>query len=119
MNERLEISLALVRDIEALGRRWSDWRQGERRQSQAVETLCGFQESARTPDIVVGREEFNVAGEIMACLHPDCGGFVRGLIRRRDHVCWSLICHCPDCGQRYLIQDSRRNERPGGTREGA
>ena len=41
MNEKVEISLGLVRDIEAVGRHWSDWRRGEVRQTHAVELLCG------------------------------------------------------------------------------
>jgi hypothetical protein len=105
MNQRLAISLGLVRDIERLGLRWGDWRSGERRQSQAVETLCGTQDPRRAPEIVVGREEFNIAGEIMVCLFPDCGGFVRGRVQHHDHVYWSSTCRCPDCGQQYVIQD--------------
>src|SRR5436309_1447496 len=84
MNERLENSLGLVREIEALGRQWRDWRQGERRQSQAAEILCGVQDPSRAPAIVVSRDEFSVAGAIMVCLHPDCGGFVRIQIHLED-----------------------------------
>jgi len=104
MQDRLQISVGLVREIEALGLRWQDWRTGERRQSQAVQTLCGLQDPSRSPEILVEREEFNVAGEIMVCLHPECGGFVRGLVRREAHVYWTPVCRCPHCGQRYRIQ---------------
>ena len=105
MQQRLKISLGLVREIEALGQQWRDWRKGERRRNHAVETLCGLQDPNRDPEIVVGREEFNVAGQIMVCLHPGCGGFVRGLVRREDHVYWRSVCRCPECGQRYFIQE--------------
>ena len=104
MNQKLEISLGLVRDIETVGRRWSDWRQGEVRQSHAVELLCGGADPRQGPEITVGREEFNVAGEIMVCQHPGCGGFVRGLTRRGSYVYWTLTCECPNCGQRYAIR---------------
>ena len=46
MSERQEVNLGLVREIEALGLRWRDWRQGERRQRQAVETLCSHPASS-------------------------------------------------------------------------
>jgi hypothetical protein len=106
MNRRLQTGLTVVREIEALGARWHDWRQGDWRQSQAVETLRGRADSTEATELVVGREEFNVAGEIMVCLQPGCAGFVRGLVRRDDHVYWRSACGCPRCGQRYLIQDS-------------
>jgi len=106
MKDRIAGSLTLVQEIEALGQRWGAWRQGEGRRSQAVELLCGLEEPRRAPEIVVGREEFDVAGEIMVCLHPECGGFVRGLIRRDGHVYWLPLCHCPCCGQRYLVRAS-------------
>jgi hypothetical protein len=106
MNDRLQISLAVVREIEAIGTRWRDWRQGDRRQRQAVETLRGAADPGAASEIAVGREEFNVAGELMVCVQPGCVGFVRGLVRREDHVYWRSVCGCPRCGQRYLIQDS-------------
>jgi hypothetical protein len=103
--ERARNSLGVVRDIEALGQRWHDWRQGDLRQSHAVELLCGSPDPRSAPEIPVGREDFNVAGEIMVCLHAECSGFVRGLTRRESHVYWSPLCHCPNCGQRYLVRD--------------
>jgi hypothetical protein len=105
MSERVEISLGLVQDIEALGRRWRDWRRVEVRQSRAVELLCGAADPRQGPEITVGREEFNVAGEIMVCQHPGCGGFVRGLTRQRSYVYWPPGCECPNCGQRYAIRN--------------
>ena len=71
------------------------------------DTLVTATQNAADTDIkiVVGREEFNVAGEIMVCLHPDCGGFVRGLIRGGGYIHWAPLCECPCCGQRYVIQD--------------
>ena len=104
MSDRIASSLALVREIEALGQRWIAWRQGEQQRRRAVEMLCGAEEARQAPEIGVGREEFNVAGEIMVCLHPGCGGFVRGLVRRGGYVYWLPLCHCPACGQRYLIR---------------
>jgi hypothetical protein len=104
MKDRMASSLTLVREIEALGQRWDAWRHGERRGSQAAELLCGVQDPRRAPELVVGREEFNVAGEIMLCLHPGCGGFVRGRVDRDRHVFWKPLCHCPTCGQRYLVR---------------
>lgn len=105
MFQKVEIRPGLVRDIEALGQRWHDWRRGERRQSHAVELLGGLIDPRRGPEITVGREEFNVAGEIMVCQHPECGGFVRGRIRRETYVYWTPQCACPACGQRYVIRD--------------
>jgi hypothetical protein len=104
MKDRIADSMTLVREIEALGQRWRAWRQGERRQSRAIELLCGAEDPRQAPEIVVSREEFNVAGEVMVCLHPGCGGFVRGLARRDSHVCWLPLCHCPECGQRYQVR---------------
>jgi hypothetical protein len=106
MNEPIEVSRALVQEIESLGRRWEEWRRGELRQSQAVELLCGATDPREGPEILVGREEFNVAGEVMVCLHPNCSGFVRGLIRCGAYVYWSPLCECPRCGQRYAIRGS-------------
>jgi hypothetical protein len=106
MNDRIAGSLRLVREIEALGQRWEAWRQGEQRRCRAVELLCGAAGLRQAPEIVVGREEFTVAGEIMVCLQAGCGGFVRGLIRRDGYVYWLPLCHCPACGQRYLIRPS-------------
>jgi hypothetical protein len=105
MNERIESCLGLVREIEALGQRWHAWRQGERRQNRAVELLCGMRDPRRAPEIGVSREEFDVAGELMVCQHPECGGFVRGLTRCGAYVYWSPVCECPACGQRYVIRD--------------
>src|SRR5262245_3877251 len=105
MGERAEKSLSVVREIEALGQRWHDWRRGDLCQSHAVELLCGAPDPHGAPEIVVGREDFNVAGEIMVCLHAECGGFVRGLTRRDTHVYWTPLCHCPSCGQRYVLRD--------------
>lgn len=105
MSNRLESRLGLVREIEALGQRWSDWHQGERRRYRAVELLGGSADPRQAPEILVGREEFDVAGEVMVCLHAQCGGFVRGLVRRGGHVYWRPHCECPKCGQRYLIWD--------------
>jgi hypothetical protein len=104
MNERIAGSVTLVQQIEALGQRWYAWHQGERRRSRAVELLCGAEDPRQAPEIVVGREEFNVAGEIMICLHPGCGGFMRGLARRAAHVYWQPLCQCPECGQRYRVR---------------
>jgi len=105
MQNRVEVCQGLVQDIEALGQRWHVWRRGELRQRHAVQLLCGVCDPRLEPEITVGREEFNVAGEIMICLHPGCGGFVRGLMRRDTHVFWSPQCQCPGCGQRYAIRD--------------
>jgi hypothetical protein len=106
MKDQIAGSMTLVREIEALGQRWCAWRQGERCRSRATELLCGAEEPRQAPEIVVGREEFSVGGEIMVCLHPGCGGFVRGLARRDVHVYWLPSCHCPECGQRYLVRAS-------------
>jgi hypothetical protein len=102
---KVEVSAGLVRDIETLGRYWHQWRRGERRQNHAVELLGGRADPRGGPEITVGRDEFDVAGEIMVCLHPDCGGFVRGLIRRDGYVYWTEQCECPACGQRYVVRD--------------
>ena len=56
--------------------------------------------------IPVGREEFTIAGEIKLCLHPACGGFVRGPINHGTHVRWLLQPECPRCGQRYVLGDT-------------
>jgi hypothetical protein len=104
MRDQVASSMGLVREIEALGQRWRDWREGEQQRSRAVELLWGVEDPPQAPEIVVGCEEFNVAGEIMVCLHPGCGGFVRGLIRRQGHVHWAPLCQCPSCGQRYRIR---------------
>jgi len=105
MHDTTSINLGLVRDIETLGRHWRAWRQGERRQTLAVELLGADTDPRQGPEIVVGREEFNIAGEIMVCLHPECGGFVQGLIRHGAFVHWQTRCDCPQCGQHYLIRD--------------
>jgi hypothetical protein len=104
MKDRMTSSLTLVREIEALGQRWHAWRQGEWRRNRAAELLCGPEDPRLAPEIVVGREEFNIGGEVMVCLHPGCGGFLRGLMRRGSHVYWVPLCDCPTCGQRYLIR---------------
>lgn len=106
MKDRIEGSLTLVREIEALGQRWLAWHQGEQHRYRAIEGLCGAEDPRQAPEIVVGREEFDVAGEIMVCLHPGCGGFVRGLVRRDSHVYWLPLCLCPACGQPYLVRPS-------------
>jgi hypothetical protein len=105
MDERVRLCEGLVRDIEALGRGWRDWRQGEQRQHRAVELLCGVIDPREGPEISVTRDEFNVAGEIMICLHPGCGGFVRGPLYRGGYIIWATRCACPNCGQRYVIRD--------------
>jgi hypothetical protein len=103
--ENVEVSPGLVREIETLGRRWHDWRRSERQQSHAVELLGGVPDPRGGLEISVGREEFNVAGEIMVCLHAECGGFVRGRMRRDHYVYWVPHCACPACGQRYRVRD--------------
>jgi hypothetical protein len=118
MKDQIAGSMTLVREIEALGQRWGAWRQGERCRSRATELLCGAEEPRQAPEIVVGREEFSVGGEIMVCLHPGCGGFVRGLARRDVHVYWLPLCHCPECGQRYLVRTEGNHHGAGGA-EGA
>lgn len=99
-------SLTLVQQIEALGERWHEWRRSEWCRSRAAERLCGGDAPPRAPEIVVGSEEFNIAGEIMLCLRPECGGFVRGLVQRESHVYWAPRCRCPACGQRYRVRSS-------------
>lgn len=99
-------SLALIREIDALGQRWVAWRQEEPREWRAIEQWYAGEELLPEPEIAVGPEAFQVAGEVMICRHPACCGFVRGLVRCANYVYWLSLCHCPTCGQRYQIRPS-------------